>query len=257
MLTENLFSRLNVDKALRRAFNLFFYRPGVFLPIGVAESIPLFAFSGVSLYQAKNSPDPSQTSPVGVSILILFIFLVLVVVSVICKGATIRATAEIYAKKQPKLLPCLREGRNHGCTIFFLSMILVIGFFSIVLIAGAVIGLLLVLMGFDVNDPNSFTDRQVGIIVLVTVLASFLYICGGIAVYITSPSIVLENKPAWGGMKRTWELVACSHCYVFCTIFAVMFLNFVVGLIGNALFGNAGPFIGNAWQIVATPVLDM
>eukprot|EP00545_Synedropsis_sp_CCMP1620_P001444 CAMPEP_0119004994 /NCGR_PEP_ID=MMETSP1176-20130426/1468_1 /TAXON_ID=265551 /ORGANISM="Synedropsis recta cf, Strain CCMP1620" /LENGTH=306 /DNA_ID=CAMNT_0006956757 /DNA_START=35 /DNA_END=955 /DNA_ORIENTATION=+ len=121
-------------------------------------------------------------------------------------GAMIRAVADLYLGRKPRLRTCLRVGVKHACTnltVFFLGFL------------GVMVGMLLLVV------PGIYLST---------------------AWFLVNPAIVMEGVGVFASFKRSYNLVSGSWCYVYCTFMIayilMMILQSIQGLLVALVGGN-------------------
>jgi hypothetical protein len=230
--TTNLFQRLSLCESLRRTVEV--YREGflVFSQIGflivVAQTI-VGAFILLVLRPAFGMDDDEKLedpdyflSHIGSFYGFLFVTTALnIVVNALFGGAMIRAVADIYLQRKANVHDCLQLGARHACTIMGSSFL-------------------------------AYLAISVGMVLL---FFPGLYL--SVKLFVVTPAIVVEGLGVFGSLKRSYNLVTGSWCYVFCTYFIVMIFMVVLHLTWNAIwkasFAGGNDFAFSLWgSIVAT-----
>jgi hypothetical protein len=279
---DQVFSRLGVGESVTRAFDVFMHGKGIFVPIGLVQSLPTLVLTwaihslankaagttalndsySYSYGQQQQVHDPYSAQinnmndiPKNDVVAIFLIGILCSVVTMIGVGANIRAAAELYAGKEPSLVECVKEGFRRFCSLFLFGLLLfgviLCGSFAFGIAAALVLGLFALILG----------DKGLALTVLMAIIAVacyiFIYFYVAISFQITPASIVTERKDALDAMKRSWELIDNQRVDVFCAIFLLGLLNFMVGFSCGLIFGEMAPIIASIWNVVALPVTSI
>lgn len=209
--STNLFQRLSLDESLRRTVAVYCTGWAVFTQIGVVTvtvQATVWALLLLVLRPAFGIDHPEQMQDQNYFLEHLGGFYVLMicnmvwnlVIGAVFHGAMIRVVADIYLQRQASAMECLQLGARHACTImgssFLVMMMIMVG-----LLLFVVPGMYLSVMFFVVN-----------------------------------PAIVIEGLGIFGSLKRSYNLVSGSWCYVFCMQMIAMIFMMVVQMIWGAIF---------------------
>ena len=163
--------------------------------------------------------------------LVSFIFglqyLVYSLATIVGRGAICLGVARMYVGQPVTVMECLKEAWAKKCTLISVSAIM-----GSAMLVGAVI--LSIFIGIATASPNGLTIFLAVITsVGVVVAGSYWYI----GIVLTNPSIMIENLSGpIQGMKRSWELVTGSRCYLICGLFCLWLMNDLVSRLFHNLF---------------------
>ena len=247
---ENLLRKLGVCEPIPRSFRFYFQRWNVFIPIGLVQMIPVMLFLWLLRAMAASQVDGSDTAPVprGVVIASLVLLPFWIVVFMVGNGATIRATAEIHAKKVPALRSCLYEGFRRACALLC---------FGLVLVAAVVVFVLLFVFLFGLVTLIESKGLKIGLFIVVAIIFFWVLVYMMTSLLVTPPSIVLEKNGPGMAMRRSWSLVRGSRCYVFFVIFLMTVISYSVS-VGAGFLGTIGYLVVTAlWNILVLPLGTM
>ena len=265
MRNSELLSRVGAGESVKRAFRIFFDQPGVFAPIGFTVTLPLLYIVWILHAGGANmaTTDPREIKDLssalsGLFIVIPFFF----IATYVGTCATIRATAEVYAGKQPTLKGCLGEGLRRACALFWfglsLSFVAMVATLLFELATGLVAGVLAFIVSLFGGDGHGIAILA-GIVGATAILFASAYAWS--AIKLSPSSVVLEKKSVMATLKRSWELVDGSRCYVFGAILIFFLYGFAVGFgvgIASAIFGPGSRAIFlPIWYTVAIPTGNM
>jgi hypothetical protein len=227
--TTNLFQRLSLDESLRRTVAV--YRAGflVFSQIGfliIVTQTVLWASLLLVLRPAFGlDDDPNFEDPVyllshlGGFYGILYINVILnIVISAVFNGAMIRVVADIYLQRKASVQDCLQLGARHACTIM-----------------GA-----------------SFLSSMAIVVGMLFLFAPGVYL--SVKLFVVNPAIVIEGLGVIGSLKRSYNLVTGSWCYVFCTHFIAMTFMLVLQMVWKAIFAGGSDPLFTVWGAVVTAI---
>lgn len=239
---DTTFERLSLDESLRRTGSV--YRKGfvVFTKISVLI-LGLTALIWVIIMpilltvlhvNGKDFVDPHYVMDHLTEYYVLFGAnqIICVVLGAVAQGMMIKAVADIYLDQEPDFNDCFKLGLKKSGTIMLTSLLV----------------LICVCVGF------------------VLLIAPGLYL--SVLWFVVGPAIVIESNGVIQSMKRSWELVSGSWCYVFCTflivhfitlVFQLIWLHFVVGGIdaSHTLFSVTGSTVSLIPGIVFMPVMGI
>ncbi|CAJ1937778.1 unnamed protein product [Cylindrotheca closterium] len=239
--SDNNFNRLSLGATLQKTFHLYARGFKILTTLSVL-TMALIGFTWcillVSLIpffdiEADKLSDPNYLlAHIGGFYAMIGIFqLVCVVIASVMTGPLIRAIVDLYIGKQPNLKHCLKVGVMRAPTIFCTS------FLSFFLVTFGMIFLMF---------PG-------------------LYI--GVRLFFVGPIIIVEGLGIFASMKRSWDLIAGSWCYVFCTvifcqIFLVMlnvvFTQIILGIDATgALFSVYGTLASLVPGIIVNPIFSI
>ena len=232
--SDATFVRLSLDETLGRTFSV--YRKGICVFTAIAAllmgvlalfwAILLPILLAIFHVNPDDFADPTNTANHW-----LFApnFILSTVLGGVSQGMISKATAQIYLDREPGLKDCLNLGLKKA-EVLALSTLLV------------------------------FIVSSLGFLFLI---APGLYLT--VIWFVANPAIVIENKGVIESMKRSWELVSGSWCYVFCTYLIVTVAFFAIQMTwtafvvggndaGHAIFSVAGYTLGLVPGLVLTPI---
>ena len=163
--------------------------------------------------------------------LVTFIFglqyLVYSLATIIGRGAISVGVARMYVGQPVTVMQCLKDAWAKKCTLIAVSAIMG---------SGMLIGVIVVsiFIGIAVASPNGLTIFLAVITSLAVIAAGFYWYVG---IVLTNAAIMIENfSGPIQGMKRSWELVAGSRCYLICALFCLWLMNDLVSRLFHNLF---------------------
>jgi hypothetical protein len=226
--TTNLFQRLSLCESLRRTVAV--YREGflVFFQIGfliVVTQTLVGAFTLLVMRPVFGMDDDAKfedpdyfLSHIGNFYGFLFGTTALnIVVNAVFSGAMIRVVADIYLQRKANVHDCLQLGARHACTIIGSSFL-------------------------------AYSAISVGMLLLF-----FPGIYLSVRLFVVNPAIVIEGLGVFGSLKRSYNLVKGSWCYVFCTYFIAVTFMVAVQIIWNAILDGGNDLAFSLWgSVVAT-----
>ena len=208
-LSDATFERLSLDESLRRTFSVYRRGFGIFTLIALLFSAIMAVLWEILLpillkvlhVDGKDFVDPQYLMNHMKELYLLLgaNSVLTMLLGAVAQGMMIRAVADVYLDKSPDVKDCFKIGFKKAGVILLASLL-----------------------------------------VLVPIMFGFLFfLVPGIYLavlwFVVGPSIVIENKGAMDSMKRSWELVSGSWCYVFCTFLIVTFCSAVLQSIWSAL----------------------
>jgi hypothetical protein len=212
MLQGDLFKRLSLDESLRRVFDVYvsgFYPltkiAAVLIGVITILWVVIFPFllSALNVTREDISDPTFVVSHTGKFFLLLGPHILLsLLVSPIAEGSMIKAVADIYAGRQPDCMACLKLGVRKALPLLMTSLLVTLA---------ALVGFLLF-------------------------FAPGLYVM--VVWFVVGPAIVLENFGITGSLKRSYDLVSGSWCYVFCTLMIVYFIMIVTQMLWSSIFAG-------------------
>lgn len=194
-------------------------------------------------------------------ITILFIF-ALVMISSTFSGAMIRVTSEVYAGSSATFRQALEHGWKKCFNILGFRFLYGIG-----LVAITIVVFILPLMAtidlesddLESDDLAKIIDDLANIISLMFLLYLVLLVIYTIiscALIAGEPSIIVEKTSIIGSFKRSWGLCKSKICLIFCSVFSLKFVEFIIYLIASKIAGNFGfvtlLIMGPFYAIMAT-----
>ncbi|CAB9497475.1 expressed unknown protein [Seminavis robusta] len=249
---DRMFSVLEADRALMRAFDILFgslARFCTFFALGLLY-LPLLALvvAIISISQAGGqTPDDDQPSTGSLFVIALAAGLCAPVVF-LAEAAIIRATAEVYCGEQPRLGSAVRLGIRNICRLYCFGFVLLVP-----LVGMALLGSALAVLVIGMMQQSDKAIHSVGIVLALALFPvwSIAYFYVMIPFQMAPPSLVLERSTTVAGVVgRVWELSRGRRCTIFpCTIFSATFLlattNFLAGLI---------PLVNLFWNLLSLPL---
>lgn len=212
MLDPNidLFQRLSLDESLRRTiavyragFLIFTQIAGLFLTVtSTVWVLLLFVLLPAFDVDGSKFTDPYyMMEHKGAYFALLGInMLVVTLVGAVGNGAMIRAVADLYVQREPTFKGCLQTGIQKACTILMASFLSTLG---------ASAGYILLFV------PGVYLS---------------------VTWFLVNPVIVVESLSVMSSLKRSYELVSGSWCYVFCMFLIAYSIMLVLQLIWGAIF---------------------
>lgn len=163
--------------------------------------------------------------------LVTFIFglqyVVYSLATIIGRGAICLAVARMYVGEPVTVMECLKDAWAKKFTLISVSAIM-----GAAMLIGVVI--VSICLGVAIAAPNGFTIFLAVISSLAVIAAGFYWYIG---IVLTNASIMVENLSGpIQGMKRSWELVAGSRCYLICALFCLWLMNDLVSRLFHNLF---------------------
>jgi hypothetical protein len=232
--TDNLFTRLSLDESLRRTYNVYAKGFMVFTKIAalaIGIQAILWAVLLHPLLKAFHLNEVDFEDPMFVvnNMKAVFLFfgikmLLAMFVGPIAEGALIQAVVDIYTDRQPRWLPCVKVGLKNAIPLFLASFL-----------AGVV----------------SF----IGLI--------FFYFPGvylAVTFFVVTPAILVEKTSSCGSLKRSYNLVSGSWCYVFCTFFIVYVIMVIGQMIWSAIFAGGndlGHTVFSVWGSLGASIFGI
>ena len=169
----------------------------------------------------KSTLETTEILSLWLPILAFYILFIaaLVCISSTFQGAFVRAAAEVFAGRAPCFKKCLEVGQEK------IFDIICYGFLYILIVAAtAIFWVTLATMAFQ-NHAGS-------IIVAVAVMVYMdLFIYFSCSMMGTISAIIVENKGAMTSMKRPRQVGSSSICFIFCSAFIVLLLEFIGKLV--------------------------
>ena len=154
-------------------------------------------------------------------------YLVYSVATIIGRGAISLGVARMYVGQPVTVMECMKEAWAKKCTLISVSAIMGAAMLVCVFIVSMFIGI-------ATASPNGLTIFLAVVTTLVVVAGGFY---GYVGIVLTNPSIMIENLSGpIHGMKRSWELVAGSRCYLICALFCLWLMNDLVSRLFHNLF---------------------
>ena len=154
-------------------------------------------------------------------------FLVYSLATIIGSGAISLGVARMYVGQPVTVMECLKDAWAKKCTLISVSAIM-----GSAMLVGVV--MLSIFIGIAVASPNGLTIFLAVITSLAVIAAGFYWYIG---IVLTNPSIMIENfSGPIQGMKRSWELVSGSRCYLICGLFGLWLMNDLVSRLFRNLF---------------------
>ena len=218
--TDNIFARLSLDESLRRTFEVYAKGFLVFTKISalaIGIQAILWAVLLNPLLKAFDLNGKDYEDPMFVVNNMMAVFLLIsikgllgIFVGPIAEGAMIQAVVDIYTDRQPRWLPCLKVGLKNAIPLFLAS-----------LLAGLI--------------------SSIGMLCL---FVPGLYLA--VTFFVVTPAILVEKTSSCGSLRRSYNLVSGSWCYVFCT-FLIVYVILIFGqMIWSAIFAG-GNDIGHTF----------
>ena len=231
------FQHLSFGGTFSRTFSLFADRFDVFLALSCLVLVPFFIIVITMTLMAvswairdSEMPDFHPTHlPLMGSILALQGMLY-AVITIVGRGAMIRAVGEMYLGDGSHINwhACLRKSLKQFCSLLSASLMVSGG-----MVVGAILPFFVIVMAFVYPTMLWITLATIVGITFVAV-GSYIYI----SLIMSSPAIVIEQRSAIQGLKRSWELSSGSRCYIFCTLFLLWFINYMVSHLLSNMFTN-------------------
>jgi hypothetical protein len=210
--TDNLFARLSLDESLRRTFDVYAKGFMVFtkiaaLAIGISAilwAVLLHPLLNALHLNGADFDDPTFVFNNMKALFLVFGFksLLGVIIGPIAEGAMIQAVVDIYTDRQPSFFPCLKVGLKNAIPLFLASFLAS---------AATIVGMI------------------------------FLYFPGiylAVAFFVVTPAIQVEKTSVYGSLKRSYNLVSGSWCYVFCTFLIVYVIMIPGQMIWSTIFAG-------------------
>lgn len=156
-------------------------------------------------------------------------------VTIAGEGGMVRATADIYAGRNPEWYPTLRFGLTKFGPLFFASL-LVMG-------AYLVVGLVTYLIAFIFALG---AGTSLGFLFILAALAVFAVgICVAIYIYVTVIPlyviIVIEEKGPINALHRCMELSRGRRAYFAAGVFVLFIIEYLASHALHAIFGGGDP----------------
>ena len=194
-LSDATFERLSLDESLRRTFSVYRRGFGIFTLIALLFSAIMALLWEILLpilltvlhVDGKDFVDPQYLMDHMKQFYLLLgaNWVLTMLLGAVAQGMMIKAVADVYLEQSPDFKDCFKIGFKKAGVILLASLL-----------------------------------------VLVPIMFGFLFfLVPGVYLavlwFVVGPSIVIENKGIVESMKRSWELVSGSWCYVFCTFLIV------------------------------------
>ena len=205
-LSGTLFERLSLAGSLRRTFSVYRRGFGIFTLIAVLFSAVMALLWAILLtilltllnVDGKDFADPEYLADhMKQFYLLLYANTVLsLLLGAVAEGMMIKAVADVYLEQSPSFKDCFKIGLKKAGVIILASLLVLIA----------------TMFGFL-------------FFIVPGVYLSVLW-------FVVRPPIVIENKGVMDSMRRSWELVSGSWCYVFCASFIVTFSSVVLNGFG-------------------------
>jgi hypothetical protein len=158
----------------------------------------------------------------------------------------IRAVAELYLNDDNHVnwLKCLKKSLEQFWSLLGASVMVTSG-----MILGAIFPFIIITIAFVYPTVLWIL---LAFVVGITFLTAGVYIF--ISLIMVSPAIVIEQRTAIQGLRRSWELSSGSRCYIMCTLFCLWFLNNLVSRLLSNMFitGDAMDILFSVAGIVVT-----
>jgi hypothetical protein len=148
-------------------------------------------------------------------------YLALLLFAIAGKAAMAYAVAEMYAGRDPTWLNCLKKGFSRWCDVFGSAMLVSVAVFGCNIVFQLVIAVMAA-TGYKFMYFLCFL-----VMVAWTVFLTFVMV----SLMILAPVIMVEGNGPIRSIKRCWELSWNNRCYIFCTIFCMCMLYYVVQLV--------------------------
>jgi hypothetical protein len=208
-LSDATFERLSLDESLRRTFSVYRRGFGIFTLIAVLLSAIMAALWAILLpillallnVDGKDFADPDYLVDHMKQFYLLLgaNWVLSVLLGAVAQGMMIKAVADVYLEQAPAFKDCFKIGLKKAGVILLASLLVLV--------------------------PITFG--------FLFFLVPGMYLA--VQWFVVGPAIVIENKGVVGSMKRSWELVSGSWCYVFCTFLIVTLSSGVFQWIWSAL----------------------
>lgn len=232
------FERLTFGNVFSRSFTLLMERLDLFMVIAVLMYIPFLLIQWTFPIDPASMQDPTnaETNPfiskdengepnqlmmgklAGVYAELFFSTFV----GIVGNAAIALAVGQLYINGHPDTSQCLKKGLGSFCTLFcgscFVGIITGAAIFIV-----AFIGMLLWFSGYAIL-------RFLTILLAVAAVSAYFYLNVALTLFI--PAVMIEQKDAVNGLKRSFELVTKNFCFVFCTSFC---LSLIMGFINIAV----------------------
>lgn len=216
----------------------------------------------------KVSSEGDMTLPLATFFLTMVLMIaILIIPTLTCTGATIRATAEIYAGKTPQAWSCLKVGFKQVCRLLCCGCLMMIPLTILILIGGVFIWLIVTFgmttttitssttptyMNEDNNTYDSYTISAVGWILLFTLVPLWIGLYSFIMLpfQMAPPSLVIENRhmTVCNVITRAWTLSNGGRWTIFFASFMLSIFNQVIGML---------PLVNLIWVFIAFPIPTM
>lgn len=184
-------------------------------------------------------------------------YVALLLVAIAGRAAMSYAVAEMYAGRDPSWIDCLKKGLSRWCDVFGSALLLGLGVFGCNLVVELVVILLLAVQNGFVNFL-CFLIMVAWMVFLTFVTVSMM---------ILAPVIMIEGSGPINSIKRCWILSDNNRCYIFCTIFCLCMLYYVVQLVltgilygvggADAVFSTGGAFLVVLPALIYLPLAVM
>lgn len=168
---------------------------------------------------------------------ILFIF-ALVMISSTFSGAMIRVTSEVYAGSSATFRQALEHGWKKCFNILGFRFLYGIGLVAITIVVFIL--------------PSNI----ISLMFLLYLVLLVIYTIISCALIAGEPSIIVEKTSIIGSFKRSWGLCKSKICLIFCSVFSLKFVEFIIYLIASKIAGIFGfvtlLIMGPFYAIMAT-----
>jgi hypothetical protein len=248
---------LSFGATFSRTFSLFFDRFDVFLALSSIVLVPfgilittgsIFAFS--LAVRGEGIPDFHPTHLPLIGFVLALQVILYAVITIVGRGAMIRAVAELYlgdGSHPVHWMACFRKSLEQIKSLMGASVIVAGG-----MILGAIVPYFIFCMGMLYHSPVWIV---LSLLFGIPVLIALIYIY--ISLIMSSPAIIIEQRTAVQGLRRSWELANGSRCYIMCTLFCFWVVkNMVSRLLTNMfLYGDVMEVLFSVAGIVMTILL--
>jgi len=144
--------------------------------------------------------------------------------------AMAHAVAELYAGRDPSWLDCCKKGLQRWCDIFLAFMLMNAMVFG----CQVVVNILLMLAILT----KIRIIMVLGFLLVVAWMVAFLFAM--VSLSLLAPVIMVEGTRPVQSIKRCWELSWNNRCYIFCTIFCLCMMYYVVQLLLYVILASTG-----------------
>jgi len=256
---HNPFQRLSAGSTLGRAFALFVKRYDLFLLIGAILCIPIVlmmttmfkligssaAAAAAAMNQAQGGgysdvntdnsnlastsagqfPLPVVANMGGFIGQFLAEYVFLVIVSIAGKAAMCFAVAQLYIKEEPRWLNSLKQGFSRWCDLFGTGLLVALGLAVCHLFTFGVFYAILQL-----------STKLVPLVFILQICYIVFLIFVSVSLMIMVPVIIVEQKGPVDTIKRCWELANGQRCFIFCTVFCLAIISWILQILLAKLF---------------------
>ena len=268
---QNPFQRLTAGSAMGRSFSLLAQRFDVYIGITLVMWLPILAMiaslvyaigssmvsasqtmgttdsSGYQSYDSQSAAYDQLTDSLLAGFKnflgqLLAEYVLLIVASILGKAAMCYAVAVQYMGNQPSFGGSLKQGCARWCDLFCTSITLGLCLLGVHIVFG------LIVLGIAmISDKLSFLILILQICYMVVLVWLF------VSLIILTPVIIVERKTMLKAVERCWNLANGQRCFLFCTIFALTIVYYLIQLIVAQILFAVHP--DGSGVVMTSPIL--